>query len=156
MKAVKNESLGPRKRLPRSLKQSGRLNTGARLVQVCFTVIKGNDFLNFVMWPLIRGWPLNRGSLSKRFTVVWCWVFFVNVATDHRTGHAHHGRHAGVAPAEEERSVRHNRVERERDWGQEDLAGVAERSQRNKSKRDKHVRLNSRPVNRHEPRSDRL
>lgn len=76
--------------------------------------------------------------------------------TDHRTGHAHHVRHAGVAPAEEERSVRHNRVERERDWGQEDHAGVAERSQRNKSKRDKHVRLNSRPVNRHEPRSDRL
>ena len=62
VKAIKNDSLGPRKRLTRPL------NRVDGLVQVCFTVSKGNYFRNFVMQPLYRRWPLNRGSLSTCFT----------------------------------------------------------------------------------------
>ena len=58
----KNSSLGPQKRWPRPRPRPRPrpLNTGVRSMQVSFTVIKGNDFRDFVKWPLNRG-PLNTG-----------------------------------------------------------------------------------------------
>ena len=43
------------------------------------------------------------------------------------------------------------RVARDRDWGTGDFDGAG-RSHRDRQHRDRHVRINSRPVNRHELR----
>ena len=62
----KNSSLGPQKRWPRPRP----LNRGVRSMQVSFTVIKGNDFRDFVKWPLNRG-PLNTG-VTVLSMVIFC------------------------------------------------------------------------------------
>ena len=83
----------------------------------------------------------------------------------------HHGRHQGasdVGPSLHRDRLRGNqdgpqahlpvdnrhrdhRVARDKDWGKGDFDGT-ERRPRDRANRDKHVRLNSRPVNKHEPR----
>ena len=70
VKTIKNNSLGTWKRWPRSL------NTGDCLMQVSFTVIKGNDFRDFVKWPLNRGWPRDRGL--EEFDCISFFSFVLN------------------------------------------------------------------------------
>ena len=57
--------------------------------------------------------------------------------------------------AEQEQREHEHRVARDRDWANDEY-DAGQRNHRNKAKRDKHVRLNSRPLNRHEPRGGGL
>ena len=79
VKTIKNNSLGTWKRWPRPL------NTGDCLMQVSFTVIKGNDFRDFVKWPLNRG-PLNTGVtvLSMRIFCFCLQYSILGVALSNR------------------------------------------------------------------------
>ena len=97
-----------------------------------------------------------------------CMLIYPVTVTDRST---HIGRHPGASDAGaslhrdrlrghqdgpearlpvENRHLDH-RVARDKDWGKGDF-DVAERRHRHKPNPDKHVRLNSRPVNKHEPR----
>ena len=96
-------------------------------------------------------------------------------ATDHRDRPTHQSRHAGVAvPAKRDNGAGHHRDRlrgkhdgpgtyaevdnrhrdhggaRDRDWGSEDNDNTG------RNHRNKHVRVKSRPVNRHEPRAGKL
>ena len=70
VKTIKNNLLETWKRWPRPL------NTGDCLMQVSFTVIKGNDFRDFVKWPLNRGWPRDRGL--EEFDCISFFSFVLN------------------------------------------------------------------------------
>ena len=64
VKTIKNNLLGPWKRyLP-------PLEKGDHLIQVSFTVIKGNDFWDFAKWPLNRRWSINRSLRNISLTVL--------------------------------------------------------------------------------------
>lgn len=98
------------------------------------------------------------------------------LSTESRERPSHHSRHAGIAaPARKDYGTVRDRdrprvngegpgthrefenrhhdhgAARDRDWGSGDF-DRAGRSHRARQEREKHVRVNSRPVNRHEPR----